>query len=542
MAKGLAALISVLGAAGTGYMRGKQMYEQGERQKVLQAREDEEYEHRKGERTEAQKLKADLAAANADQAPEAIASYDISKMDGGDPATQPTVGYAAAGQTFADQAGAQQALYGVNSRAAKAERTAKVLGATGNPAHMEQAARWEALAKQATEEGTDKIIGAIGASAPALEAVKKAGGMLAGTVGQEAADVFNSTGGRWKVRPDTVVQHYIDKDAVGREFVNSRVLDKDGKPVIEDLRTANLMLADYKTRLQVQQNDQSAFQRDKEFTATEKRAGETAAEQRRHNRATEGIQYAEATARRAKEERDSKALRAQTPAGQIELIEEAAGVKLTPQQKLEYLKVGKSGDTSKTAEIRAAAAKEGLSAWLANNPNATPGQVAQYTQGVMQKFADLDHNANVAPQVYAEVKNAFAQTKPGTPEYAETYRDAITQLKMTPAQLQELGYASPAPAPAAKRASAGVAPPAAAPAAKPASTDGRSRWQQIQDADAAADRAKSTARASAERAERITILKRDIQAIERLSNQSDAVQANLTRKRNELERLQAAGK
>lgn len=444
MAKGLAALISVLGAAGTGYMRGRQMYEQGERQKARDAREDEEYEFRRSERAEAQQLKKDLAAANAEQKPEAIPSYDISKIDGGDPATQPTVGYSAAGQTFADQSGAQMALHGVNSRASKARRTADVLAATGNPAHMEQAARWDALAKQAIEEGSDKLIGTIAATQPQVDALKKAGGRIAGTVGQEGADIFNSTGARWKVRPDTVVEHYLDKDAVGREFVNSRVLDKDGKPVIEDLRTANLMLADYKTRLQVQQNDQAAYQRATEFTATEKRAGETAAEQRRHNKAMEGIQYENAKAARAREGRESEQFKRQSIEGQLELVEKHLGP-LTPEQRKMHaarlMGLGPAkGDKDTTGALVDDLVKEYVK--MSANPPSSAA-IAKKRQELMDSFGAVRHNAEVSPEITATVRGEMSKLKPGTPEYADTYNEAVNRVGVSSAQLQEWGFAPP---------------------------------------------------------------------------------------------------
>jgi hypothetical protein len=142
---------------------------------------------------------------------------------------------------------------------------------------------FEKLAKDAIGEGTDQVLSAIQASAPAVDAVKKAGGTMQGTVGQQASDVFNRTGGRWKVAADTPVQYYVDKDAAGREFVNSRVLRPDGTPLVDDVHHAGLMLQDYKTRLEAQRADTNTFQTGQQIANTGKQIEETG----RHNKESE---------------------------------------------------------------------------------------------------------------------------------------------------------------------------------------------------------------------------------------------------------------
>jgi hypothetical protein len=331
MSRGLASLISMIGTTMGGYAQGARMYDQKQRQDRLDAQQQEEYGYQKTQREKAAKIDSDLAASQADQQVEELpAAAPTGNADLSMAGEMATPSYRANGVAYGDRGAAEQALVGVNSAAAKAQRAADAMRANGQ---IEKAMQYDTFAKKALDEGTDKILGTIQASAPSVEAVKKAGGMVAGAVGQQAADVFNKTGSHWKVSPDTVVQHFIDKDAAGREFVNSRVLGKDGKPVVDDVRAANLMLADMKTRFEAQQNDTRTFQ-----------TGQQIAESGRHNKAQEEIarQAAETAAAHVRIAQQSLKLQQDaayraTPAGQIAELEKANGAPLTADQKMEKL-------------------------------------------------------------------------------------------------------------------------------------------------------------------------------------------------------------
>jgi hypothetical protein len=328
----LAGLISVLGAGMAGYGKGVQQRRVNEREDRRDAQQQEEYDYQKDQRAKAQQLDDAVGTALAPQAVQEIPGQDMSAADLSMAGPQPTR-YQVGDQTFGDETQARAALHGVNSRAARYQRAADSLGSGHGAAGVDMALKFEGLAKKALDEGTDKILTIIQSSAPSLADLKKAGGMVAGTVGKEAADVFSQTGGAWKVAPDTVVQHYLDKDAAGREFVNSRVLAADGRPLVGDVVHAGLALQDYKTRMEAQANDTRTYQ-----------TGQQIAESGRHNKAEEGIsrQSAATAAAHLGIARQSLKLQqeaafAATPAGQIAALEKANGAPLTADQKMEKL-------------------------------------------------------------------------------------------------------------------------------------------------------------------------------------------------------------
>jgi hypothetical protein len=452
----LAGLLSVLGNGAQGYLQGKRMKDEDDERKQERARRDEEYQYQKGLRDTAQALDTDIGSAMADRSVETVdqpasPNADLSMAAGAPPA------YKVGDATYGDETQARAALQGVNSRAAKYQRAAAA-AATHGAAGVDKAQLYDAFAKRALDEGTDKILGVIQQSAPSVEQVKQAGGTVAGAIGQDAADVFNQTGAHWKVAPDTVVQHFLDKDAAGREFVNQRVLGKDGKPVVDNVAHAGLMLQDYKTRLEAQRADTSAYQSGQQIAQAGARDAETVrshkateAETAADHRAQRGIAAGTLALAQAKDKREATLFKNQTPEGQIEQLEAAIGP-MTADDKKAYRKkflgigVNKGNDDALIADL--------TKKWSENNPTAGAPDVAKFRAGLQDSFAQVGSNRQVESALKAEfTKNPFGSTG-----YAATYNDAKSQLNLTDQQLAQLGY--PPPAGPARPAARGTALPA----------------------------------------------------------------------------------
>jgi hypothetical protein len=348
MSQGLASLISVLGAGMGGYARGTQIARDNERQDARDAQQQEEYQYQKGLRDKATQLATDVAASQRDITPDITTSTGATYTDPDLMAADnrenrrnfEATGQAAPAPMTANPVTPeqQQAMLGVNSRASKMTRLADVYSKHGD---ADNAMKYEAFAKQAIAEGADKTLTSISASAPSVDAVKKAGGTVVGTVGKDTADIFNKTGSQWKVSADTPVQHFIDTDSTGREFVNSRIMGKDGKEVIGDVQGLGKMLMTQKERMAQDNSDASAYQTSQQI----KESG-------RHNKAEEGIQRTSAAtsaahlgiAQQSLELQQDAALAA-TPAGQIAALEKANGGPLTADQKMAKLGLSKISQT-----------------------------------------------------------------------------------------------------------------------------------------------------------------------------------------------------
>jgi hypothetical protein len=445
MSKNLAGLIQILGAGAAGYMQGKKLEAKDAEAKADRDAEraylNEQRTRERSQWAEQDDMKQTVKDSMADQTVVDVPSYDVSSMAGGDPTQQPIVGYQAAGQSFADKGAAQQALIGTNSQAAKYQRTAKALADKG---HTDAARQHEAFYKAAVSEGTDQILGAISASAPSVDAVKKAGGMVAGTIGADAADVFNKTGGKWHVTPETMVQHFVTKDAAGREFVNSRVVGKDGKPVVEDVRAAGLMLADFKTRLAQQNAETKTYQDGQQQAETGRHNKAVEGETSTNNRATRAIQAGTLGIQQQRLNMESQQFKKQTPAGQIAEIEQITGP-LSPADKkqigLSMLGVkGKGGDDGSKATNELV---DKLTEKFADT-NADPGAVIAYRASLHQKITAGKNNA----EVENALREDFSGLKPESPSYARAYQTAKEKGRLSDAALASYGYAAPKATPA----------------------------------------------------------------------------------------------
>lgn len=433
-AKGIASVLAALGAGMSGYAKGREIHAGNERRKVLDAREDAQYERDQGKQQKADQLETDVAASQADLSPEAIPSYDITRMDGGNPDTQPTVGYRAGGQNFVDQGAAQMALLGANSRSAKATRAADVYAKAGK---LEEAAKFQKLAEQHVSEGTDQALARIQAQAPALADLDKSGGKVLGKVGDEIAGLYNNIGGRFKVSADTAVEYFKDKDPAGQPFVNARVLGKDGKPVVDDVNGAARMLMSVKERMAAQ-NDDSRLQ----LTAAQQ------AEQARHNGASERLDekrtnasIADSAAQRSIQQQrldlERKSFKKQGLSGQIADIEEATGVKLSVEDKkaLAGIKVGKTKDAD---AVGAKIVESAVKTFQENTPNATTGQIATFRANLERDMATAKSNLQVESALQAD----FAGKQPDSPGYAKAWQEA-RGLGLSDKDLAARGYAPP---------------------------------------------------------------------------------------------------
>lgn len=285
----LASLISVLGAGYAGYSKGTRNGEEMNQQdeEYASARDKRAYE--KNQRDRELKLQKDVAASQKDIVLEngttttgtnvftnpADAAYDNKEMrvnaqkvadSTGQDAIMPNAPAPVSRlgtQMFTDPVAAQQASIGINSESSKMGRAAKVYSEAGD---IDKAKKYQDWGKTAITEGSDKLLTGIQSAAPSVDVLKKAkGGVIKSTVGKDNAETFRQAGGRWTVSDDTPVEYYLTKDPTGRDIVNARILGKDGKPVVDDVRSAGLMLADMKTRLEAEKADMNAVQAGKQI-------------------------------------------------------------------------------------------------------------------------------------------------------------------------------------------------------------------------------------------------------------------------------------
>jgi hypothetical protein len=430
--KGLAGLIAALGAGMGGYAKGNAIYNDEQRAKAREAREEDQYQRTVRQQDKADRLERDLADSQKDISPEIVTNAGTTYADpelmaadnrefrraadqtGTAVAPLAPAGYRANGQTFADQAGAQQALAGVNSQSAKMDRAAKVYGQAGQ---LDKQRQFMQFAQDAVNEGTDKILSSLQSAAPSVEELKKAKGTKDATVGDDAADIFNKTGGKWKVKGDTKVQYFLEKDAAGREVVNFRVYGKDGVPVIENGRGASLMLADLKTRLQQQNQETQTFQTAQQME-----------EQRRHNQKTEANAASSLGIQQKSLDLRKQEMEANTPAGKLLATEKAIGRKLTDDERMTALGVDKFSsvdrkridslvkDQERILTAQAKAMAEGTWQPESEGAKALTAQAAAVSlklNKVMAKYEGGGKSADADPLgLFADTREA-APAKPG---------------------------------------------------------------------------------------------------------------------------------
>lgn len=455
--KSLAALIGGIGVGLSGYAKGQAQFQQNQRQKTLDARDDEQYERTRVKQDKADKLESDLAASQADQVAQAVPSYDITSMGGGDPAKQPTIGYQAGGQFYTDKAQADQQLVGMNSRAEKARRAADIYSSAGQ---FDKAAAMQKLMDEHIKEGTDQALARIQQGAPQLAELDKNGGRMLSTVGKDVADLYNGIGGRFKVSENTAVEYFKDKNAAGQEFVNARVLGKDGKPVVDDVNGAMQMFLSAKERLAARQDEARTHLQSVQIAEAGRHNKAVEDESRENNRAARANAAAQLGIQQQRLNMEAKSFKKQTLAGQIEEIETATGVKLTPEEKKQFAGVGKKGNAKNDNALMDKIVEKSVELYQTNNPNATAGQVAAYTTKLQSDLAGARTNL----QVDAALQTELGGLKPDSPAYATKWAQAKA-LGLTDQQLVAKGYAAPkggsmVPNPTGQGAASGVIPPA----------------------------------------------------------------------------------
>ncbi len=462
MSKTLATLIGSLGAGLSGYAAGRNQFEAGERRKLQDSREDEEYERVKGERADAKRMKTQLIDSQKDIEPEIVTqsgatygndealaqdSRELNRMHAATGAPAPQLepaSYTVDGKSHATRAAADGAMVGMNSQSARDKRAAKVYRDNGD---LDRGRQYDEYARKAIDEGTDEVLGSISASAPTIEAIKKAGGKLTGAISPEAIEAFNGKGGKWKINGETTVEHFIEKDAAGREVVNSRVLGAGGRPIVEDVRTAGMMLMDAKTRLQQKNTDTSTFQAAQQITETA-RAHKATEDDRRLTRQQSAAQHAQNYNLRVSENNAARQDRQkQTLAGKLQEIEDAVGVKLSvdERKKLAGLSTGKLPPKDKEALF-----DKMVEEFAKGNPDAK--LIAGFSSDLRKSFGAIETNG----QIEGALREDFGKHEPGSPGYAATYAAATEKLRLTPAQLHEMGYPAPAKTKQARAAQGGT--------------------------------------------------------------------------------------
>lgn len=320
MARGLATLIAAIGAGTAGYMKGKRQNELDEEDRADRAQQRELRQMQVDAAKAEQKYTKDLGASQEDIAVEQgltttgtnvyqnpdDAAYDAKEMATMTRQAPPPVAAAgAAPQEFApkpiarvgsmvygDPNQAQAAVQGVNSAQAKAERAAAVAGKAGK---IEQQMKFQEYAKKALDEGTDKVLTNIIGTQSQLEQLKANGGRAIRGIDKDTADVFNKTGGKWKMDDKVQVEDFITKDSYGNEVVNSRVIGADGRPIVEDVRMAQRFLLSVKDQMTIKNDEAKAgytvkkdeadmkFNREKEASLVEDRKADNTRQDRLTN-------------------------------------------------------------------------------------------------------------------------------------------------------------------------------------------------------------------------------------------------------------------
>lgn len=475
--KGIAGLIAALGAGMGGYAKGRMIYDDEQRAKAREAREEEEYQHTKTQRDKAARLERDLADSQKDVNPEIVTNAGTTYADpemvaadnremrraadqtGTAIAPLAPAGYRAEGQTFADQAGAQQALAGVNSQASKMERAAKVYGQAGQ---LDKQRQFMEFADKLYKEGADDIISEIMGKAPSIDAIKKAKGTLDGEIPSKAIETFNKKGGmRIGDTSDSKVQWFIEKDAAGREVPNFRIYGKNGLPVVENGRAAQLMLTDAKTRLDQQNADTRTYQTGRQIDI-----------QDRSQKSQEKYQAAQLGISRERLNMDRESFKKQGLAGQIEQYETALGRKLE-QSERESLVAALSGIGKKGA------ADDGYQKLVDKVLETEVQTGAIKATDIPGRRAELLAAPQIA-QAMAEVKPVFASLKNGTPEYANAYAEALQSIPAD--RLTSWGIAPPQKVRTAAPAAVGIRPTQPAPVATNKIAANRDRIRQEQEA------------------------------------------------------------
>lgn len=438
--KNLASIIGALGVGMSGYAKGRAQFQDNERQKVLAQRDDKQFERTQAEWGRQDAARNAVKDGYADVQPEPV-------VGGGIPEEQAVVGYKANGQTYGDLSGAQQSLIGMNSSASRAKRAADNLAKLGE---TDLAEKYEARMKTLIKEGTVEALDGVQRGRSAPEVVEKNGGMVVRPIGKEIADRFNSTG-TMKVSADMMIQDFLTTDASGRKVVNSRVIGKDGAPVVDDVQAAYRTMLTAKERFELEDKEGQRFQQGQQIAETSRahqategltraRDAEAAKQnQRQNNIAQQGIAM---QGRRVRLEENS--LKSQTVDGKLAAIEKTLG-KLSPEKRQQYaetlygLSKGKSAESTKMLDDMTQTFNE---KFQDNNPTATPKQVAtetaKYRKQQEQEFAAARQDAATDESM----KESLGGINPGSAEYKKQWA-AAKQMGFTDQQLVARGYALP---------------------------------------------------------------------------------------------------
>lgn len=280
----LGAILGAVGAGMLGYQKGLSQYEDGEEKKADRARKDEEYDYAKGERDRAAKLRADLAASQADVAVGADtntgATYTDTELiaqdnrenakfarqaaaNTGEPEMPATIvaptSYTAGGQSLANEADARFAVGGLNSRAEKARRAGAVMQQSGD---LLAAEKYYNMAKTIEQEGVLAAASAIRAQAPkpnALFDADKNPLTVRAEIDPSIIETLNKTGGgAIKLPPGAYAEHYPAVTPGGMPMTETRILSKDGKVLAQNIGQTLRGMQSFMDQYKIDKDDQDA--------------------------------------------------------------------------------------------------------------------------------------------------------------------------------------------------------------------------------------------------------------------------------------------
>jgi hypothetical protein len=291
--------LAVLGAAGTGYMKGREMADQRKRQEEDDAwrretrdrtRQDwmHEDEKRKRERELEQGLRTDAAPVTA--APASMRDATADDRDVGLP-DGPSFGIKVGNQVVPDQAAADASMAEQNTIPAVMRRQGQRLQQAGKvPEADARFARAEALEK----EGVLDALRGIRTAMPDPTALA-AGTDVQFDIPGEVATKFNSVG-KVKIPKDAVARGFMREMEDGTKIPDFRIISKDGSKVYvrsgAELEGAIGMTLEQQRRLAM---DGTKAKRDADDKAADnKRLDAQQAEVARHNKAMERIAGARA--------------------------------------------------------------------------------------------------------------------------------------------------------------------------------------------------------------------------------------------------------
>jgi polyhydroxyalkanoate synthesis regulator phasin len=188
-------------------------------------------------------------------------------------------------------------------------------------------------------------------------------------------------------------------------------------------------------KLSLSANDALSFNMQEEAKAfMRKHQDDTFAEQKRSNRAQEGISAGHFKLSQAREQREADSFRRQSPEGQIDFIEKAIGVLFSKDDRRKYL-LKAAGLGEKTEDHQKFAQDIVMEQVKAGT--LTAAQAPDAVGAVVQGFAIAKQKQINESTIKSELSKLV-----GKPEYVDAYKEALA-TGATPEYLKTLGFDNP---------------------------------------------------------------------------------------------------